>query len=79
VLDGHYTDTLNLCLTGNKIDNTEQDRQCRYQRNTVLHNHCCHRKAIIFHIHVLHHENRMRHVVICDLTELQMFKYSLQI
>jgi hypothetical protein len=67
----------NLCLTGNKIDNTEQDRQCRYQRNTVLHNHCCHGKAIrisysdcISIALVIHHPNRMLHTMFSYVTWL---------
>lgn len=42
----HQMTCNNLCLTGKTINSTERDRQCRYKRNIVLHNHCCHGKVI---------------------------------
>ena len=69
------------------IDTAEQDRQCRYKRNTGLHNHCRHGRVI--HITysdcmstalVVHNENSIRHIKLSSLTCLAVpCRYTLSL
>ena len=81
----HQMTCNNLCLTGNMINSTEQDRQCRYIRNTGLHNDCCREKVIHSAYSecrcialVFHHANIICHIKLSSVTCLAVpFSYTL--